>query len=366
MDCYTAVLPGMDGLGARRIRKLVEYFGTAERLWKADPAEVRAAGVLSEKMAGDFLAYRAATDPEAVGEALEKRGIHVTAWRDGDYPPLLKETANPPAVLFYLGSAPVWTRTVAIVGARKATAYGVNAAKAIAEGLAKAGVTVVSGGARGVDTVSHEGCLAGGAPTAVVLACGLDVTYPPENRNLFRKVVDAGGTILSEYPLGTQPLGRQFPARNRIIAGMSRAVLVTEAAVRSGSLITADFALEEGRDVFAVPGSIWSAMSRGTNHLIRSGAVCCTGAEDILSEYGWDGRKEAAPAESAPRQLTLEEEMVYRFCCMGETVSAETLLGQTGLSMAKLTMILLSLTMKGCITEEGPGLYAPAGAGGNV
>lgn len=366
MDRYAAALPGMPWLGAKRIRALMEYFSMAEAVWKASPDELRASGVLSGALASEFLAWRAKEDPEAVERALRARGIHVTTWRDEDYPPLLKETANPPAVLFYLGSAPVWTRTVAVVGARKATAYGVNAAKSIAEGLARAGVTVVSGGARGIDTVSHEGCLAGGAPTAAVLACGLDVTYPPENRNLFRKICEQGGTLLSEYPLGTRPLGRQFPARNRIIAGMCHAVVVTEAAERSGSLITADFALEEGRDVFAVPGSIWSSMSRGTNHLIRLGAVCCTGAEDVLSEYGWGAEKDAPAEKSPPRQLTLEEEMVYRFCCMGETVSAETLHAETGLPLKKLTMILLSLSVKGCLSEAGPGLYAARDAGATV
>lgn len=364
MDRYAAALPGLPRLGARRIRALVEHFGTAERLWKCTAEELAAARLLPERLAGEFLDYRRKTDPADVEAELRKRDIHVATWRDETYPPLLKETANPPAVLFYRGEAPVWSRTVAIVGARKATAYGVNAASHLAEALAKEGVTVISGGARGVDTASHTGCLSGGAPTAAVLACGLDVTYPPENRNLFRRICEAGGAILSEYPLGTPPLGRQFPARNRIIAGMCRAVVVTEAAERSGSLITADFALEEGRDVFAVPGSIWSPMSRGTHKLIRNGAICCTGAEDILSEYGW-----GAPAEeekSPARQLTLEEEMVYRFCCMGETVSAESLLAQSGLSMTKLTMILLSLTMKGYITEEGPGRYAAGRTGETV
>lgn len=366
MDRFAAVLPGVPKLGARKIRRLLEYFETAERLWKCEPAELSATGVLSETLAREFLEYRRKADPADMERMLRKQGIHVTTWRDEEYPPLLKETANPPAVLFYQGCPPVWLKTIAIVGARKATAYGINAAKAIAEGLSKDGVTIVSGGARGVDTVSHEGCLTGGAPTVVVLACGLDVTYPPENRNLFRKVLDAGGAILSEYSPGTPPLGQQFPARNRIIAGMSRAVVVTEAAERSGSLITADFALEEGRDVFAVPGSIWSSMSRGTNRLIRSGAICCTGAADILSEYSWGAEASAPAGKRGLRQLTLEEEMVYGFCCMGETVSSEFLLEKTGFPVEKLTMLLLALTMKGCITEEGPGLYAAKGAGDAV
>lgn len=357
MDIYAAALPGMEKLGAKRIRALIEYFGTAEGVWKADAEEIKASGVLSAALVSKFCEYRRETDPSAVAEELSRKGVNAVTWREEKYPPLLKTTANPPAVLFYRGAAPVWERTVAIVGARKATAYGINAAKSIAEGLAREGVVIISGGARGIDSVSHMGALSAGAPTCAVLACGLDVTYPPENRNLFQKIVDGGGTLLSEYPLGTRPLGRQFPARNRIIAGMSRGVLVTEAAERSGSLITSDFALEEGRDVFAVPGSIWSPMSRGTNGLLRSGAICATCAEDILLEYDWAEEKKESAEETAA-QLTLEEELVYRYCTTGETVSAEDVLQQSGLPLAKLTMLFLSLTMKGFIKEAGPGMYA--------
>ncbi len=358
MNIYAAALAGMEKLGAKRIRGLIEYFGNAEAVWRADTEALVAAKVISPALSAKLYDYTRSTDLEAIARALFAAEVSVLTWQEEGYPPLLKTTANPPAVLFYRGEAPVWTKTIAIVGARKATAYGINAAKSIAENLSKEGVTIVSGGARGIDTVSHEGCMMGGAPTVAVLACGLDVTYPPENRNLFRKIVDAGGTLLSEYPLGTQPLGRQFPARNRIIAGMARGVVVTEAAVRSGSLITADFALEEGRDVFSVPGSIWSSMSKGTNHLIRNGAICTTGAEDILSEYSWEEEKSEEMQKSPAQQLTLEEEMVYRFCCIGSTVSSEDLLQQSGLSVPKLTLICLSLTMKGYVREVGAGMYA--------
>lgn len=358
MDIYAAALAGMEKLGAKRIRELISYFGSAGRVWKAETEDVKAANILPSALAAKLYEYSRNTDLERLERELSREHVGVLTWQEDGYPPLLKETANPPAVLFYRGEKPVWERVIAIVGARKATAYGVNGAKSIAESLSKEGVTIVSGGARGIDTISHEGCMMGGAPTVAVLACGLDVTYPPENRNLFQKICDAGGTLLSEYPLGTPPLGRQFPARNRIIAGMSRGVVVTEAAVRSGSLITADFALEEGRDVFAVPGSIWSSMSKGTNHLIRNGAICTTGAEDILSEYGWNAEKSEKTKEIAARQLTLEEEMVYRFCCTGETASAEDILQQSGLALPKLTMIFLSLAMKGYIKEAGPGLYS--------
>lgn len=356
MDCFAAALPGLPRLGAKRIRALITAFGSAEALWRAGSGAVRETGILPPKLFTEFLSYRNETDPVQVGARLEKAGIRAALWTDRDYPPLLAETANPPAVLFYQGAPPVWEKTIAVVGARKATAYGVNAAKHIAEGLAREGVVIVSGGARGIDTVSHEGALLAHAPTAVVLACGLDVAYPAENRNLFAKVRAGGGTILSEYPLGTPPLGRQFPARNRIIAGMSRGIVVTEAAERSGSLITADFALEEGRDVFAVPGSIWSAMSRGTHKLLRHGAICATSSGDILSEYGWAGESEEK--EKPMQELTLEEEMVYRFCAVSGEAGVEDLIQQSGFPLSKLMMILLSLSIKGFITEAGPGMYA--------
>ena len=196
----------------------------------------------------------------------------------------------------------------------------------------------------------------------MALACGLDHVYPPENKNLFQKIIDNGGTIISEYPPGTPPLGRQFPARNRIIAGMSRGILVVEAAERSGALITSDFALEEGRDVFSVPGNIWLDSSRGTNHLIRSGAICCTSYEDILSEYGWNEKSISSKKES-PEQLTLEEEVVYRFCCTGEEVTAEDILQQSGMSVMKITMLLLRLQLKGFIKETGSGRFITTGRG---
>lgn len=359
MDIYAAALPGVKGLGAKKLRALIEYFGTARAVWETDVADLGASGILTPKNVTEFSAYRRETSPEETAEAMTRAGIGALTWKEEGYPPLLAATTNPPAVLFYRGAVPSFEKTVAIVGARKATAYGVNAARHIAEGLAKEGVTIVSGGARGIDTIAHEGCLAGGAPTVAVMACGLDITYPAENKNLFAKICAAGGSIVSEYPPGTAPLGRQFPARNRIIAGMSRGVLVTEAAIRSGSLITSDFALEEGRDVFSVPGSIWSVMSRGTNHLIRSGAICCTSPEDILTEYGWiETEEKEKKKEAALESLSLEEEMVYRYCTAGEAVSSEEILEQSGLSVPRLTMTLLSLTIKGYIKEAGAGLYS--------
>ncbi len=362
-DIYAATLAYAEGVGAKRLRALMDVFGGSKALWETDSDEIRRSGILGNgKTLEKFLEVRRTMHPEEVEEKMRRLGIGCMTSKDAGYPPLLKETANPPAVLFYKGALPDYEKTVAIVGARKATPYGIGAAKNMAEALARKGVVIVSGGARGIDTASHEGCMAGGAPTVAVFACGLDVTYPPENRNLFLQIVETGGTLLSEYPPGTRPLGRQFPARNRIIAGMSRGVLVTEAAIRSGSLITADFALEEGRDVFAIPGSILWPMSQGTNHLIRNGAICTTAADDILSEYDWEETEEGLTETTLPL-LSSEEEMVYRFCTMAATVSTEDILVQSGMTMPKLTMLLLSLAMKGFIVEAGPGLYAAAKVG---
>ena len=287
MDIYAAALPGCPRLGAKHMRALMDYFETAEDVWKASAESIEKSHILTGKTLAAFLAYRNETSLEQIEEKLYRLDIRCSTFEDSDYPPLLSATANPPAVLFYRGALPCFERTIAVVGSRKATAYGIETAHELARGLSAHGITIVSGGARGIDSASHTGAMEGGSPTVVVLACGLDRVYPPENRHLFHQVIESGGTLVSEYPPGTPPLGRQFPARNRIIAGMSRGILVVEAAERSGSLITSDFALEEGRDVFSVPGSIWLPSCKGTNQLIRNGAICCTSADDILSEYGW-------------------------------------------------------------------------------
>lgn len=357
MDIYAAALPGCPRLGAKHIRELLEYFNTPKEVWEASEKDIHEAKLLPPKTEAAFFAYRRDVDPDAVAEKLFQLQIRACTWEDTDYPPLLRVTANPPAVLFYKGAVPDWEKTIAIVGSRKATAYGLETAGQMAKGLAAAGVTVVSGGARGIDSASHHGALQGKCPTVVVLACGLDRVYPPENRELFQQVVAAGGTLLSEYPPGTPPLGRQFPARNRIIAGMSRGTLVVEAAERSGSLITSDFALEEGRDVFSIPGSIWLPSCKGTNQLIRNGAICCTAVEDILSEYGWNEEKETREKKQFLDPLTLEEELVYRYCTTENEITSEEIIQQSGLSVVKLTMILLQLQLKGYIKEVGNGRY---------
>jgi len=201
------------------------------------------------------------------------------------YPELLKHIDTAPLVLFYRGNPGVLTeKSLGIIGSRRATSYGLNAAYVIAGDLARAGYCIVSGMARGIDSHAHRSALDAGGTTCAVLGCGTDIAYPPENKSLMEEIIEKG-VLVSEYPPETLPLGQNFPARNRIISGLSKGLLVVEAGKRSGTLITANFALEQGRDVYAVPGSIFSLKSAGTNDLIKDGAIVVTSSDDILKQY---------------------------------------------------------------------------------
>src|SRR5439155_13566721 len=232
-------------------------------------------------------------------------------WETEGYPKRLRELDDAPPVLYALGelsAADDWA--VGVVGTRRATSYGREAATQLSSGLAESGVTVVSGLAHGIDTVAHKAALDAGGRTIAVLGSGLDVIYPYENRQLVRRILDEGvGAVITEYPLGTQPDAMNFPPRNRIISGMSLGVLVVEAGEKSGALITVTFALEQGRDVFAVPGPITSRVSEGTNNLLKLGAKCVTSARDILEELNIDMVSEhveaarSLPADPTERML---------------------------------------------------------------
>ena len=220
-----------------------------------------------------------------------------------DYPKSLFEIPDPPPFLYVQGALRCHETAIAIVGSRRATAYGLQTTARLAEALAGQGITVISGMARGVDTAAHKGAIAAGGRTVGVLGCGIDRIYPPENRRLFQEMSEKGA-LISEFPLGTLPLAENFPRRNRIISGLSRGVLVVEAAENSGSLITAQYALEHGRDVFAVPGNISFATSRGSNRLIKQGAKLVDCVEDILEELPGFGNRAGTADSPAPRSAS--------------------------------------------------------------
>ncbi len=271
------------GVGVVRFRRLLERFGTLAEAWRAPRGEL--APVLGDRRALDAVTeLQRRADPERELERVRAAGAAALTWLDPEYPALLKEIHDPPPVLYVKGELlPEDAQAVAMVGTRRATVYGRDVAERIAHDLAAAGMAVISGLAKGIDTHAHRGALAGGGRTVAVLGHGLDTLYPPENRRLADAIRERGA-LVSDYPIGTGPMAENFPPRNRIISGLSAGVVVVEADHTSGALITSKYALEQGRDVFAVPGPVTSPASRGCNRLIQDGAKLVTAAEDVLHE----------------------------------------------------------------------------------
>ncbi len=362
---YIAALCSAPGLGPRAVGALLSRFGDAERVWQADAAELR--GLLAEKALAGLLTFRqkAPDRPQEIAETCERQGIGVCVPADAIYPAALREIYDPPQVLFFRGTLQPAAERLAIVGARKSSVYGRHVAEELAVELAKCGVTVVSGAARGIDAASHRGALVGGR-TVAVLGCGVDVAYPAENAALLDEIA-ARGAVISEYPPGTRPQAAFFPARNRIISGLSRGTIVVEAAERSGSLITAELALSEGRDVFAVPGSIYSPSSRGCHRLIQQGAKLVTTASDILEEYGWHpadkkGCQDKQGTDTAGPKLSPEEQAVYDILSFDEALTVDEIIfrlhGRP--DAANVAFLLLQMELAGWVEEDENHAYSRA------
>jgi DNA processing protein len=269
------------GIGAVRFRRLLQEFESLEKAWHAPSDTLRRLG-FGEKHLENYHLIRSQVDLDRYWQALRAKDIQVITWMDENYPRLLKEIDQSPPVLYVRGELSVSDEiAVAVVGTRRVTRYGRQIAEEIAAGLAQSGVTVVSGLARGVDILAHQAAVDAGGRTIAVLGCGVDRIYPPEHRRYADRII-LQGALVSDYPPGTQPDATNFPPRNRIISGLSLAVVVVEAGEKSGALITASFAAEQGRDVFAVPGNIHAPQSVGTNRLIQKGAFPYMGVADIL------------------------------------------------------------------------------------
>lgn len=270
---------------------LLKYFDDPALLWECSEHELKTLDICTPKMIKVITNKDARDELPQIMESIIKNDIDIMTIKDNLYPEELKNIPDPPVVLYYKGTIMKNVKRVAIVGSRRATYYGLDMAKRLAAELAANQVTVVSGMARGIDSEAHKGVLEAGGSTLAVFGCGVDITYPPENFKLMNDICRQGA-IISEYIPGTKPLPINFPARNRIISGLSHGVVVVEAGEKSGSLITADFALEQGRDVFAIPGNINSKNSKGTNKLIKDGAKIVTNAADILEELKIEYKKD--------------------------------------------------------------------------
>jgi len=273
----------VEGLGSVKISQLLEHFNKAANIFGAQAEELERVFGIGAKIAGRIKNFDwQVLDKEL--KLIKKHDIGVVTIAESDYPESLKQISDPPPVLYFKGSILSGGFNFAIVGSRRASYYGISVAEKFAQQLAALGIVIVSGMARGIDTASHKGALKAKGATLAVLGSGLLNIYPPENKLLAEKIAKSGA-VISEFPLNTPPLRENFPRRNRIVSGLSRGVLVVEAAERSGALITADLALDQGRDVFAVPGEVDSPTSLGANYLIKQGAKLVNSIEDILEEY---------------------------------------------------------------------------------
>ncbi len=306
---YWIALSRIPQLGAVRFRKLEAFFGRLEHAWKAGHSELRAAG-LKEDTAQEVMAARSGISPDREMEALDRAAVRSINWHSEAYPPRLREIADAPPVLYYQGSLlPGDERAVAVVGTRNPTSYGREAAAMLSRDLAANGITVVSGLARGIDGIAHRTAIESGGRTIAVLAGGLDSVYPKEHAGLFRQV-QGQGAVISEQPLGVRPGPNSFPRRNRLISGTTLGTVVVEAAEGSGARWTVYQALEQDREVFCVPGTIFSPASRFTNRMIQEGAKLVTSCDDILEELNLSSLDAATPvppsAETPAPALTLD------------------------------------------------------------
>lgn len=282
---------------------------------------------------------------------MRKLNIGVVGIDDLEYPEMLRHIHQPPAILFYRGQLDcLMGKCVAVVGSRTVSPQGEAVTRSICRDLSRSGVTIVSGLAMGVDAAAHEGCLEGGAPTVAVMACGIDVDYPMDNAPLREEIVRSGGLLLSEYPLGMRGAKHVFKMRNRIISGLSKAVLMMEAKIRSGSMITVQHALEQGRDVFAYPGVPGTEWAEGAHHLLREGAIYFTSAQDVLEDLGW---AEDAPAITLQQKqelpgMTAEQHAIYKLLGQGEK-SFDELAAESGIAIPQLSVALTLMQMSGVI-----------------
>ena len=338
------------GIGRIRISQLENFFGTLDNAWQAGTADFKQAG-LDKGVVNAINSWRPRISLDGEMEKLERWGVKVVTYHDADYPARLKEIYDYPPVLYVRGSLlsdDAWC--LAVVGTRHATVYGRQVTEEIVTGLARNKITIVSGLARGIDSIAHRSALEAGGRSIAVFGSGLDIVYPGENAELARSLLKQGA-LLSEYPLGTRPRPDNFPRRNRIMSGMSLGVLVVEAGESSGAMITAHMALEQNREVFAVPGSILSPASQGTNHLIQEGAKLVRGCADILEELNLTAAahqmefKEIIP-ESETESILLKQ-------LSAEPTHIDEVCRQSGLPAAAVSGTLAMMELKGLVKQVG-------------
>lgn len=351
---YLLALHRINGLGPIRLKQLVDYFKDPKLAWSANTREWENIN-LPQPVINLWQSEKLKIEPEEYAKKIFNSGIKTVTLFDADYPALLKEIYDPPVIVYYKGEVPKG-RSIAVVGTRKVTGYGKIVTEKFASALAKFGFVIVSGLARGVDTLSHKSALAVDGKTIAVLGGGLDNIFPSENAQLAEKIHSGFGSVISELPPDYPALPGNFPARNRIISGLSSAVLVTEAAQDSGSLITAREALDQGREVFAIPGPITSATSKGTSLLIKQGATLVTEPEEILEELGIEKVSSSNLQVSDNFQLSNEEQSILK-ALENEVKHLDEICRQLSLATPLVSASLIKMEIKGLVKNLGGGLY---------
>ena len=349
-------LKHVPGIGNHLFKRLIEHFGSPQRIFQVTPPELMAVEGISKHLAAAILNYKA---PEWIATELDRvhqKGYTVVTLADTSYPLLLREIPDPPPLLYVCGNLAVAKKNIAVVGSRNATEYGISAAQKLCADLTAFDITIVSGMALGIDSAAHQGALAGRGKTVAVLGSGFNKIYPAENRGLFQRISEAGA-VISEFALDTEPEAHNFPVRNRIISGMSMGTIVVEASRKSGSLITARLAAEQNREVFAVPGSIHSFKSSGAHRLIKQGAKLVENAQDVLEELTvyMDQASETADPNVEPSVeksgLLLPDELALYEILSPYPEHIDAIGRKAKLEPGKLLSLLLQLELKGMVQQ---------------
>ncbi len=347
-------LKALPHVGNVTFRRLLDRFGSPENVFTASPKELASVRGIHPEAIACVGSHDCMAAAEAECRAVRRACIKIVTFLSPEYPKALLGIPDHPPYLSLKGALNGEDSAIAIVGSRRASSYGLNTAEKFAHELSAHHVTIVSGMARGIDTAAHRGALKAGGRTIGVLGCGIDMIYPAENRLLFTEIAERGA-LISEFPMGTEPRPENFPRRNRIISGISRGVLVVEAAENSGSLITAQYALDQGREVFAVPGNISHSNSRGTNRLIKQGAKLVERVEDILEELPRGQAAEGARTPDMMIALSPLEAGIYTLVATNP-LHIDDIIAKSALTVGEVSAILLRLELNGMITQL-PGKY---------
>ncbi len=347
----------IEGVGPVRARSLLEHFGDAPQILAASKSALLRVRNIGDETADAIATWEKTVDLAGELKRIADFGCHVLIQTDDNYPASLREIYDPPLVLYVKGGLTAKDKNaVAMVGSRQTTHYGIETARKLAYQLAYVGVTVVSGGARGIDTAAHQGAMAAKGRTVCVLGTGINIVFPPENKDLFERIA-ANGAVVTQFPFNRNGDRQSFAIRNRIIAGMTLGTVVVEADLHSGALITSNFATEYGRQVFAVPGRIDSPRSKGCHDLIKKGAKLCEGAEDILSEFEYlfpGSNKPPSPGETGilpALELSEKEQKVLTVIKPDDETTIDEVIQKTGLPASAVSVTLFSLEMKRMVKQ---------------